>query len=128
MKENQTKHLKFFGIGKILPFLKKFRKQIAIMIFCGLCGSAVDIILPLYQRYALDHFIGEKIFDTIAVFIIAYLATIVFAGVSNYISCSLATIIEMRSTGSCGRRLFPTCRHCLFPISIKTASVTSMPG
>ncbi len=96
MKENQTKHLKFFGIGKILPFLKKFRKQIAIMIFCGLCGSAVDIILPLYQRYALDHFIGEKIFDTIAIFIIAYLATILFAGISNYISCSLATIIEMR--------------------------------
>ena len=96
MKENQTKHLKFFGIGKILPFLKKFRKQIAIMIFCGLCGSAVDIILPLYQRYALDHFIGEKVFDTIAIFIVAYLLTIVFAGVSNYISCSLATIIEMR--------------------------------
>ena len=96
MKEQTTKHLKFFGIGKILPYLRKVRKQLAIMIFCGLCGSLVDIILPLFQRYALDHFIGGKIFDTLAIFIILYLVTILFAGVSNYISCSLATIIEMR--------------------------------
>ena len=53
------------------------------MIFCGLCGSLVDIILPLFQRYALDHFIGGKIFDTLAIFIILYLVTILFAGVSN---------------------------------------------
>ena len=96
MKEQTTKHLKFFGIGKILPYLRKVRNQLAIMIFCGLCGSLVDIILPLFQRYALDHFIGGKIFDTLAIFIILYLVTILFAGVSNYISCSLATIIEMR--------------------------------
>ena len=96
MKEQTTKHLKFFGIGKILPYLRKVRKQLAIMIFCGLCGSLVDIVLPLFQRYALDHFIGGKIFDTLAIFIILYLVTILFAGVSNYISCSLATIIEMR--------------------------------
>ena len=96
MSEPKTKHLKFFGIGKILPYLKNVRSQLAIMIFCGLCGSLVDIVLPLFQRYALDHFIGGKVFDTIVIFIILYLATIVFAGVTNYISCALATIIEMK--------------------------------
>jgi len=94
--EKQTKHLKFFGIGKILPFLKTVRGQIALMIFCGLCGSFTDIVLPLFQRYALNHFIGGKIFDTIVIFLLLYIATIVFAGISNYISCALATIIEMR--------------------------------
>ena len=96
MSEPKTKHLKFFGIGKILPYLKNVRSQLAIMIFCGLCGSLVDIVLPLFQRYALDHFIGGKVFDTIVIFIILYLATIIFAGVTNYISCALATIIEMK--------------------------------
>ena len=64
MKE-QTKHLKFFGIDRILPFLAKFRKQIALMILFGLTGSATDIILPLFQRYALDHYVGLGVFVVI---------------------------------------------------------------
>lgn len=96
MKEQKTTHLKFFGIGRILPFLKPVRNLTFLMIFFGLTGSLTDIILPLFQRYALNHYIAEGIFDTIVVFVILYLATILFAAVSNYISCSLATIIEMR--------------------------------
>ncbi len=92
----QTKHLKYFGIGKILPFLKPVRNSIFLMIFFGLMGSATDIILPMFQRYALDHFIGEGTFDTVVLFLVFFLLTILTAAVSNYISCALATIIEMR--------------------------------
>jgi len=96
MTEQKTKHLKFFGIGKILPFLQKFRMQIMIMVLCGLLSSGVDILLPMFQRYALDYYVGNKIFDTILPFVLAYLATIGFASVVNYISFYLATAIEMR--------------------------------
>ena len=96
MKEQKTTHLKFFGIGKVLPFLKPVRNLIFIMIFFGLAGSATDIIIPQFQRYALDHYIAEGVFDTITIFVILYLITIVAAAVSNYISCALATIVEMR--------------------------------
>ena len=96
MKEQKTTHLKFFGIGRILPFLKKVKKEIALMVLFGLAGSATDIIIPQFQRYALDHYIAEKVFDTIVIFVILYLATILAAAISNYISCSLATIVEMR--------------------------------
>ena len=95
MKDEKTK-LKFFGIGRILPFLKKFRGQIALMVLCGLGGSLTDIILPQFQRYALDHFVVGKVFDTIAMFLILYVLTILFAAGTNYISCALATIIEVR--------------------------------
>ena len=94
--EEKTKHLKFFGIGRILPFLKPLRKLIFIMIFFGLMGSAADIILPQFQRYALDHFVGFGVLDTVIPFVIIYILTILVAAGSNYISCSLATIIEMR--------------------------------
>ena len=94
--EEKTKHLKFFGIGRILPFLKPLRKLIFIMIFFGLMGSATDIILPQFQRYALDHFVGLGVLDTVIPFVILYILTILVASGSNYISCSLATIIEMR--------------------------------
>lgn len=96
MKEQKTTHLKFFGIGRILPFLKPLKNLLFLMVFFGLTGSATDIILPLFQRYALNHYIAEGVFDTIVLFVILYLATILFAAISNYISCSLATIIEMR--------------------------------
>ena len=94
--EDKTKHLKFFGIGKILPFLKPVRNLIFVMVFFGLTGSAMDIVLPQFQRYALDHFIGLGIFDTMAVFVILYVVALLVAAGSNYISCALATIIEMR--------------------------------
>ena len=92
----KTKHLKFFGIGKILPYMKDVRKLILIMVIFGLLGSVADIIIPQYQRYALDHFIGKRTFDTIVIFVLAYIVTILLQSCVNYISCSLATIIEMR--------------------------------
>lgn len=96
MESTKPKHLNFFGIGKILPFLKKVKKLIFLMVFFGLLGSVTDIIIPLFQRYALDHFIGQGIFDTVVWFLAAYLLTILVAAGSNYISCTLATIIEVR--------------------------------
>lgn len=96
MSEQKRTHLIYFGIGRILPFLKNVRTKILIMVFFGLMGSATDIILPLFQRYALDHFVGLGIFDTLVAFLLLYVLTILLAAVSNYISCALATIIEMR--------------------------------
>lgn len=94
--EEKTKHLKFFGIGKILPFLKKVRGMLLCMVLLGLVSSTVDIVLPLFQRYALNHFIGEKTFDTLWIFIVLYVMTLLCAAVVNYISCAQATIVEMR--------------------------------
>ena len=96
MENQKTKHLKFFGIGKILPYIKEVRRLMLVMVIFGLLGSVADIVIPQYQRYALDHFIGKRTFDTIVLFVIAYLLTIVLQSVVNYISCSLAMIIEMR--------------------------------
>ena len=94
--EDKSTHLKYFGIGRILPFLRSVRGKIFVMVFFGLVSSATDIILPLFQRYALDHFVGLGKFDTLVWFLAAYILTILAASGSNYISCALATIIEMR--------------------------------
>ena len=96
MKQEKSKQLKFFGLGKILPYLRHVRTSLFVMIFFGLIGSLTDIILPLFQRYALDHFVGLGSFDTIWLFLVLYLLTILAAAGSNYISCKLATVIEMR--------------------------------
>lgn len=51
------------------------------MILFGLISSLTDIILPLFQRYALDHFIGLGVFDTIAMFLVLYILTILVGAV-----------------------------------------------
>ena len=89
------KTLPFFGIGRILPYLHSVSKKILLMVLFGLLGSTTDIILPLFQRYALNHFIALGQFDTIGIFICLNLAVILTAASANYISCSLATTIEM---------------------------------
>ena len=96
MEASKTKYLKFFGIGKILPFLRPMKNQIFLMVFFGLMGSVTDIIIPLFQRYALDQYVATGVFDTIVWFVIGYLLTILAASVSNYIACTLATVIEVR--------------------------------
>ena len=93
---NEQKNLRFFGIGKILPFLRPFRKQLLVMVVFGLISSGTDILLPLFQRYALDHFVVQKTLDTIWVFTAAYFLTYCLAAVVNYISCTLATVIEVQ--------------------------------
>lgn len=94
-KDNKQKSLPFFGLGKVLPFLGKYRFLVIIMISCGLAGSVVDIVLPLYQKYALNNFVTAGKLDTLGYFIGIYLVTIAFASFTTYIACWLATQIEV---------------------------------
>ena len=94
-KETAVSFLPFFGIPRLLPYLKPYRKMLTVMVICGLGGSAVDIVLPLLQRYALNHFIALKTLDTLPVYLLLYLFAIVFAAVMNYISCKGAMETEV---------------------------------
>ena len=88
--------LKFFGIGKMLPFLEKYRGMMAVMVLCGMAGSVIDIGTPLLQRYALNHFVALGTLDTLVPFILIYVSAILFAGVSNYISALTSLRLEVR--------------------------------
>ena len=92
----KQKHLKFFGIPKILPYLKHVRGQILMMVSLAIVSSLVDITIPQFQRYALDTFVGKGVMTTIVPFVIAYVGVILLAALVNYISCAQATIVEMK--------------------------------
>ena len=44
MEEHGKTHLKYFGIGRILPYLQDVKKLLILMILCGLYGS--NSVLP----------------------------------------------------------------------------------
>ena len=90
-----AKSLRFFGIPKILPFVRKYRRTLAIMVVCGLAGSAMDVALPLFLRYSLNHFVGQGTLDTLPLFIFVYAVSIVLASAANYMSCKGAMTTEV---------------------------------
>ena len=95
-QKKPQKNLKFFGIPRILPFLKHVRGQILMMVSLALVSSLVDITIPQFQRYALDTFIGKGTMATIVPFVLCYVGVILLASLVNYISCAQATIVEMK--------------------------------
>ena len=92
----KQKHLKFFGIPKILPFLKNVRGMILMMVALAMISSFVDVAIPQFQRYALDHFVVKGTMATIIPFVLCYTAVILLASLVNYISCTQATVVEMK--------------------------------
>ena len=94
-KEKEFKTLPYFGINKLLPYLRPYRKIIVWMISLGFAGGLVDIILPLFQEYAIDHFIAKQTLDTMGTFIWVYLGVLAFQVIANGISAYQACQIEM---------------------------------
>ncbi len=95
-KQNTEKRsLPFFGIGKVLPFMKKYRRQTFIMIGCGLISTGIDLLTPQFQRYALNEFIPNKTLSGLPLFILLYLLAILCTGITNYISCTYAMKTEV---------------------------------
>ena len=89
------KSLPFFGIGKVLPYLKKYKKLLLGLILGTAVGSLVDIGVPLFQRYALNHFIGEGTLDTLVWFVLLYLLLICGGALVNYFAAVYSMAIEV---------------------------------
>ena len=43
---------------KIFPFLRPYRVNLWVVILFNIIMALVDISMPLFQRYTIDHYIG----------------------------------------------------------------------
>lgn len=87
--------LPLFGLPKLWPFIKVYKKQFIGMIVAGLIYSVFDAVYPLFNQYAINHFIGEKTLDTIGLFILGYLFITIVQCIINYINVMLCAKIEL---------------------------------
>ena len=96
MNENEKqKRLPFFGIPKLFPYLYPYRFRIISMILLGGVSSAIDAAYPLFNRYALDHFVGERTLRGIQWFVALYLILLFGQGMINYVSSVSCGKVEM---------------------------------
>ncbi|MCI8887729.1 MAG: ABC transporter ATP-binding protein [Hungatella sp.] len=94
-KGQETNSLPWFGIHKLLPYLLPYWFTMITMVALGFLGGLVDIILPLFQEYAIDHFIAKGTTASIGRFAAAYCGALVFQVAANGISAYQACEIEM---------------------------------
>ncbi len=95
-KQNEkTTSLPFFGIPKLLPYTKKYRGTLILMVCCGLLGTLVDILLPQFQGYALNEYITQGTIHGLGWFIAAYVAAYCTSSISTFISCANAMRVEV---------------------------------
>lgn len=87
--------LPYFGLNKLLPYLKPYRYTILSMVVLGLLTSSVDILWPLFQQYALDEFIGKGTLNGLGVFIACYVVCLLGQVIMSFISCYQANEVEM---------------------------------
>lgn len=81
--------------AKMLPFFRRYRRQFIISIVMNVLLAGVDVIVPLFQSFAIDHFIVPGTKNGIGVFAAVYVILIVGQTIAVYISVRAATTIEM---------------------------------
>lgn len=94
-EQEYNKPFSFQIWAKMLPFFKPYKKYFAITIGLNLLLAGVDVLVPLFQSYAIDHFIAPDTLDGIGSFAGTYVAMILLQTIFVYVSVRAATIIEM---------------------------------
>ena len=93
--EENTVSLPFFGIPRLLPYIKQYVPKIITMVSLGMFASFIDSAIPLMQRYALDHFVMLGSLQGLKGFVILYVAMLVVYMVVNFFTTYICGQVEM---------------------------------
>ncbi len=94
-KDQQYTHLPYFGIPKLMTYLKPYKGKLITMLVLGIVGSIIDISIPLFQQYAIDNFVVAETLKGIPIFIGLYILALGIQVASNTRTMYLASYVEM---------------------------------
>lgn len=94
-KRTRSGHLPLFGLPALWPYLRQHKGLLLRCIAIGAVISGIDSVYPLFNRYAINHFIGQKTLDTLPVFIGLMLGLILMQTLLNYINVTDCAKIEL---------------------------------
>ncbi|MCD8364896.1 MAG: ABC transporter ATP-binding protein/permease [Clostridiales bacterium] len=96
-KENTSGiiHLKWYGLPQIWSLVKQHSRMILAVAVSMALACIIDVILPLFQNYAINHYIGEQTLDTLPLMVILYLIVLLLYGLVNSIGIYFAFKAEV---------------------------------
>ncbi len=88
MKDNKIvkNKMRLFGIPALFPYIRAYIPLLIMVIVTGFIVSLLDAVFPLFQEYAIDHFVADNTLEGLWIFILLYLLVIVLQTIINYIS------------------------------------------
>ncbi|MCI8505888.1 MAG: ABC transporter ATP-binding protein [Lachnospiraceae bacterium] len=94
-EQEYNKPFSFRVWGKMVPFFRPYKNYFLITMGLNIFLAGVDILVPLFQSYAIDHFIVTDTLDGLTPFALVYVSMIILQTICVYISVHAATTIEM---------------------------------
>ena len=91
---------------KIFPYLKPYRRTLWMILVLNLFCATMDILLPLFQRYAIDHFIQARTTQGLGLFAAAYVAVIALQTISVIVFTRGSMRVEMNAARDIKRACF----------------------
>ncbi len=91
----EQKKLPWYGIPRIIPYTRPYRRKMITMIVLGVLSSLIDSIYPLFNRYVLNVVIPGADLSPLPYVITLYLAVLIFQTWNNYYTCYLCGEMEM---------------------------------
>ena len=92
---SETPHLPFFGLPRLAVYIRPHRRIFLSMILTNLAVGLFDIVLPLFQSYAINHFVADNNTAGLARFTGCYLAFLLVQVIVNTISAYRCGQVEM---------------------------------
>ncbi len=89
------KKLRFFGLGKLKPYVSKYKGIFIVLVLTTLAAGVLNTIAPLFQQYAINNFIAYKTTDGLIAFTVAYVALIVLTALMDFFGSFDVCRLEM---------------------------------
>lgn len=105
---------------KLFPFLRPYRNTFVWLIFFNALCAVIDVVIPLFQKYAIANFIEKNTLQGLIPYALAYLAVVAMQVASVVIFSRGSIQLNMRLGQDLRRSLF----HHLQTLSLSFYNVT----
>ena len=95
-KEEKKIRLPFFGIPRLLPFARPYKKAFALIVFIQILCGLSDAARPVLQKYALDHFVKQGTVEGMGTYALLYTLLILATAAITYVSVRICLATELR--------------------------------
>ncbi|MBR0481896.1 MAG: ABC transporter ATP-binding protein [Firmicutes bacterium] len=94
-KTKEKDPMRLFGIPKMMPLILKYKKPLLLMCLFTSISNLAAVAAPVFQRYAINHYVEDRTLDTIWIFIGLYVLSIVIMAWAGYQEVIVGLTTEM---------------------------------
>ncbi|MBQ5311275.1 MAG: ABC transporter ATP-binding protein, partial [Oscillospiraceae bacterium] len=94
-QENKLPQTKHGLLAMMTTVSRPYRRQQIAMIVLGGFTTVCDSIFPLFNRYAIDNFIGRRTLGMMGVFVVLYVLLLIMQTLATFISTKICGKIEV---------------------------------